>query len=186
MFRLTPAVTGQDLPSLTILRQFSTSIYRCSTETVKLSVQLVTFLPLSLPIIRSGTDYSKKIRLEIKLPLLSPVKFAGLSARKEHLKRFHISAAQPAGRVVLLRRACLIFSCQNGYDSEDIFFGDWCAPMHRIQLLRARPDQGDLRLSGPLSGQGASDEARTRDRRVPANLRADSLATVPQMTDCSV
>ncbi|GFN87160.1 hemolysin-type calcium-binding region:rtx n-terminal domain protein [Plakobranchus ocellatus] len=41
------------------------------------------------------------------------------------------------------------------------------------------PQQGDLRLSGPPSGQGAGSGARTRDRRVPADLRADSQATVP-------
>ncbi|GFN98785.1 hypothetical protein PoB_002529100 [Plakobranchus ocellatus] len=41
------------------------------------------------------------------------------------------------------------------------------------------PQQGDLRLSGPPSGQGAGSGARTRDRRIPADLRADSLATVP-------
>ncbi|GFO46349.1 hypothetical protein PoB_007285400 [Plakobranchus ocellatus] len=41
------------------------------------------------------------------------------------------------------------------------------------------PQQGDLRLSGPLSDQGAGGRARTRDRRVPADLRADSLVTVP-------
>ncbi|GFN73746.1 hexosyltransferase [Plakobranchus ocellatus] len=41
------------------------------------------------------------------------------------------------------------------------------------------PQQGDLRLSGPPSGQGAGGGARTRDRMVPADLRADSLATVP-------
>ncbi|GFN78949.1 hypothetical protein PoB_000545500 [Plakobranchus ocellatus] len=41
------------------------------------------------------------------------------------------------------------------------------------------PQQGDLRLSGPPSGQGAGGGARTRDRKVPADLRADSLATVP-------
>ncbi|GFN75112.1 hypothetical protein PoB_000161800 [Plakobranchus ocellatus] len=40
------------------------------------------------------------------------------------------------------------------------------------------PHQGDLRLSGPPSGQGAGGGARTRHRRVPADLRADSLATV--------
>ncbi|GFN75531.1 hypothetical protein PoB_000203700 [Plakobranchus ocellatus] len=39
------------------------------------------------------------------------------------------------------------------------------------------PQRGDLRLSGPPSGQGAG--ARTRDRKVPADFRADSLATVP-------
>ncbi|GFO22441.1 hypothetical protein PoB_004894600 [Plakobranchus ocellatus] len=36
------------------------------------------------------------------------------------------------------------------------------------------PQQGDLRLSSPPSGQGAGGGARTRDRRVPADLRADS------------
>ncbi|GFO27834.1 hypothetical protein PoB_005433900 [Plakobranchus ocellatus] len=41
------------------------------------------------------------------------------------------------------------------------------------------PQQGDLRLSGPPSGQGAGGGARTRDRRVPADLRADWLATEP-------
>ncbi|GFO10218.1 G patch domain-containing protein 2-like [Plakobranchus ocellatus] len=40
------------------------------------------------------------------------------------------------------------------------------------------PQQGDLRLSGPPSGQGAGSGARTHDRRVPADLRADSQATV--------
>ncbi|GFO15133.1 amine oxidase [Plakobranchus ocellatus] len=40
------------------------------------------------------------------------------------------------------------------------------------------PQQGGLRLSGPPSGQGAGSGARTRDRRVPADLRADSQATV--------
>ncbi|GFN78078.1 hypothetical protein PoB_000458400 [Plakobranchus ocellatus] len=46
-------------------------------------------------------------------------------------------------------------------------------------LCIASPQQGDFRLSGPPSGQGAGGGARTRDRRVPADLRADSLATVP-------
>ncbi|GFO46684.1 GDP-mannose-4,6-dehydratase [Plakobranchus ocellatus] len=41
------------------------------------------------------------------------------------------------------------------------------------------PQQGDLGLSGPPSGQGAGGGARTRDRMVPVDLRADSLATVP-------
>ncbi|GFN91033.1 hypothetical protein PoB_001753900 [Plakobranchus ocellatus] len=43
------------------------------------------------------------------------------------------------------------------------------------------PQQGDLRLSGPPSGQGAGGGAQTRDRKVPANLRADSLSTMPPM-----
>ncbi|GFO43947.1 major facilitator superfamily domain-containing protein 4 [Plakobranchus ocellatus] len=44
-------------------------------------------------------------------------------------------------------------------------------------LMAGNPQQGDLRLSGPPSGQGAGSGARTRDRRVPADLRADSQAT---------
>ncbi|GFO30645.1 hypothetical protein PoB_005715000 [Plakobranchus ocellatus] len=47
------------------------------------------------------------------------------------------------------------------------------------QRGKFHPQQGDLRLSGPPSGQDAGGGARTRDRRVPADLRADSLATVP-------
>ncbi|GFO44412.1 endonuclease-reverse transcriptase [Plakobranchus ocellatus] len=45
-------------------------------------------------------------------------------------------------------------------------------------LYIASPQQGDLRLSGPPSGRGAGSGARTRDRMVPADLRADSQATV--------
>ncbi|GFO07656.1 hypothetical protein PoB_003416100 [Plakobranchus ocellatus] len=37
----------------------------------------------------------------------------------------------------------------------------------------------DLRLLGPPSGQGSGSGARTRDRRIPADLRADSPTTVP-------
>ncbi|GFN74211.1 RNA-directed DNA polymerase from mobile element jockey [Plakobranchus ocellatus] len=39
--------------------------------------------------------------------------------------------------------------------------------------------QGDLRLSCPLSGQGAEGRAQTRGRRVPADLMVDLLTTVP-------
>ncbi|GFO03154.1 hypothetical protein PoB_002965900 [Plakobranchus ocellatus] len=42
------------------------------------------------------------------------------------------------------------------------------------------PQEGGLSLSGPPSGQSASGGTRTRDRRVPADLRANSLATVLQ------
>ncbi|GFN86950.1 hypothetical protein PoB_001345600, partial [Plakobranchus ocellatus] len=41
------------------------------------------------------------------------------------------------------------------------------------------PQQGDLRLSGPPLGHGASGRARTCDRRVPADLGVVSLATAP-------
>ncbi|GFO50680.1 hypothetical protein PoB_007718500 [Plakobranchus ocellatus] len=47
-------------------------------------------------------------------------------------------------------------------------------------LYVASPQQGRLRLSSPKSGQGAGGEARTRDRKDPADIRADSLSTVPQ------
>ncbi|GFN76956.1 hypothetical protein PoB_000346200 [Plakobranchus ocellatus] len=43
----------------------------------------------------------------------------------------------------------------------------------------ASPQQGDLRFSGHPSRQGAGDGFRTRNRSVPADLRADSLAIVP-------
>ncbi|GFN87604.1 hypothetical protein PoB_001411000 [Plakobranchus ocellatus] len=41
-------------------------------------------------------------------------------------------------------------------------------------LYIASPQHGDLRLSGPTPGMGADSRARNRDRRVPADLRADS------------
>ncbi|GFO15672.1 hypothetical protein PoB_004217700 [Plakobranchus ocellatus] len=41
------------------------------------------------------------------------------------------------------------------------------------------PQQSDLRLLAPASGQGAGSGVRTLDRRVAADLRADSLTTVP-------
>ncbi|GFN83617.1 hypothetical protein PoB_001012300 [Plakobranchus ocellatus] len=43
----------------------------------------------------------------------------------------------------------------------------------------ASPQQDDLRLSGPPSNQDGGRGARTRNRRVPADLKADSLSTVP-------
>ncbi|GFN95841.1 hypothetical protein PoB_002234700 [Plakobranchus ocellatus] len=49
----------------------------------------------------------------------------------------------------------------------------------RRVLYKVCPQQGDLRLLGPLSGRGTDGGARTRDRKVPADLRADSQATVP-------
>ncbi|GFN76363.1 hypothetical protein PoB_000286900 [Plakobranchus ocellatus] len=58
---------------------------------------------------------------------------------------------------------------------------DYVPPRRQFGFLTflyiASPQQGDLRLSGPPSGQGAGSGARTRDRRVPADLRADSQAT---------
>ncbi|GFO19201.1 hypothetical protein PoB_004570600 [Plakobranchus ocellatus] len=48
-----------------------------------------------------------------------------------------------------------------------------------VIAVAASPQQGDLKLSGPPPGQGASGGARTRDRRVSVDLRTDSLVTVP-------
>ncbi|GFO06599.1 hypothetical protein PoB_003310400 [Plakobranchus ocellatus] len=45
--------------------------------------------------------------------------------------------------------------------------------------LQVSPQQDDLRLSGPPSGQGAGGRTRTREKRVPADLRAHSLANMP-------
>ncbi|GFO28430.1 hypothetical protein PoB_005493500 [Plakobranchus ocellatus] len=59
-----------------------------------------------------------------------------------------------------------------GETTQELILGQW-------RGSGASPQQGDLRLSGPPTGQGAGGGARTRDRRVPADLRADSLATVP-------
>ncbi|GFO22391.1 hypothetical protein PoB_004889600 [Plakobranchus ocellatus] len=47
--------------------------------------------------------------------------------------------------------------------------------------IEPSPQQGDLRLSGPPSGQDADGGARTPHRRVPSDLRANLLATVPPM-----
>ncbi|GFO36416.1 hypothetical protein PoB_006292100 [Plakobranchus ocellatus] len=46
---------------------------------------------------------------------------------------------------------------------------------HRVpEGIYASPQQGGLRLLGPPSGQGAGGGARTRVRRVPADLRSNS------------
>ncbi|GFO11486.1 hypothetical protein PoB_003799100 [Plakobranchus ocellatus] len=48
---------------------------------------------------------------------------------------------------------------------------------HRL-LTHASQQQGDIRLSGLPSGQGAGGRARTRARRVSTNLKVDSQATM--------
>ncbi|GFN83254.1 hypothetical protein PoB_000976000 [Plakobranchus ocellatus] len=60
-------------------------------------------------------------------------------------------------------------------------------PATKTSMQIAGPQQGVLRLSGPPSGQVVSaDGARTRYKRVPAYLRADSLSTLPPkpLEDC--
>ncbi|GFO16552.1 thymus-specific serine protease [Plakobranchus ocellatus] len=72
--------------------------------------------------------------------------------------------------------------CANMYPPSPEDPGPLTAARARIEVLIGqwlRPQQGDLRLSGPPSGQGTGGRVQTRDRMVPADLRADSLATVP-------
>ncbi|GFO38636.1 hypothetical protein PoB_006514100 [Plakobranchus ocellatus] len=48
-----------------------------------------------------------------------------------------------------------------------------------LLLYKAIPQQGDLMLSGPPSGQGASGGAQICNRSVIVDLRADPLTTEP-------
>ncbi|GFN91478.1 hypothetical protein PoB_001798400 [Plakobranchus ocellatus] len=52
--------------------------------------------------------------------------------------------------------------------------------VHCATDAQSSPQQGDLKLLGPPSDRGADGGARTRDRRVPADLRVGSQATVPK------
>ncbi|GFO19970.1 hypothetical protein PoB_004647500 [Plakobranchus ocellatus] len=72
------------------------------------------------------------------------------------------------------------FESQSG--PSQIFIAPLCPPstnwVARSLKTRRNPQQGDLRLSDSPYGQGAGSGARTRDRRVPTDLRADSQATM--------
>ncbi|GFO38516.1 hypothetical protein PoB_006502100 [Plakobranchus ocellatus] len=75
-------------------------------------------------------------------------------------------------------------------DSEGKISADSIAP--RSYLKQApqptnpeRPDTKPVH-NKVISGQGAGGDARTRDRRIPADLTADSLATVPPTPRCVV
>ncbi|GFN78825.1 hypothetical protein PoB_000533100 [Plakobranchus ocellatus] len=63
--------------------------------------------------------------------------------------------------------------------TEELLQGALLGTDQDLDWYIASSQQGDLRLSAPPSGQDAGGGARTRDRRVPADLRADTLATVP-------
>ncbi|GFN86240.1 hypothetical protein PoB_001274600 [Plakobranchus ocellatus] len=69
-----------------------------------------------------------------------------------------------------------IRSCSNSSSSGS---DNGCSFCVIFLIVGVTPQQGDLRLLGHPSGQGAGSGARTRDRRAPAYLRADSLTTVP-------
>ncbi|GFO10914.1 hypothetical protein PoB_003741900 [Plakobranchus ocellatus] len=51
---------------------------------------------------------------------------------------------------------------------------------NRKTISPASPQHGDLRLSGPPSGQSVSDGTRTRYIGAPADLKEDSLSAVPR------
>ncbi|GFO02180.1 proton-associated sugar transporter a [Plakobranchus ocellatus] len=57
-------------------------------------------------------------------------------------------------------------------------------PVGIFFVCMASPQKGDLRLSGPPSGKDAGSGARTYDRKVPLDLRAVSLSTVPPSMLC--
>ncbi|GFO02174.1 hypothetical protein PoB_002867900 [Plakobranchus ocellatus] len=66
---------------------------------------------------------------------------------------------------------------KNCQDLHSYFLDAWTKKRTPFYL---NPQQGDLRLLGTPSGQGACGMARTRDRMVPIDLRADWLTTEPQ------
>ncbi|GFO02937.1 hypothetical protein PoB_002944200 [Plakobranchus ocellatus] len=63
--------------------------------------------------------------------------------------------------------------------NTSLFVFSYTREIGLVFLCKASPQQGDLRLSGPPSGQSAGGGAQTRDRRIPADIRAGSPATVP-------
>ncbi|GFN74799.1 hypothetical protein PoB_000130500 [Plakobranchus ocellatus] len=74
---------------------------------------------------------------------------------------------------------CGAIDCSLSTESKLHRFRIEATSLQNQKFIFADPQQGDLRLSGPPFGQGTGGGARTRDRRVPADLRADSLVTVP-------
>ncbi|GFO11209.1 hypothetical protein PoB_003771400 [Plakobranchus ocellatus] len=70
-------------------------------------------------------------------------------------------------------------------EDGDLVCSTWGNKIARVQVdtgtvafdKSACPQHRDLRLKGPPSGQGASGGARTPNKRVSTDLRADSLST---------
>ncbi|GFN75958.1 hypothetical protein PoB_000246400 [Plakobranchus ocellatus] len=105
------------------------------------------------------------------------------------IKSETLKEARVCGDLITLGRTISVEMCLNIFFSSPFFLPP-ASLLHYIYTYTnthvgfgfvyiASPQQGDLRLSGPPSGQGAGGGARTRDRRVNADLRADSQATVP-------
>ncbi|GFO47715.1 hypothetical protein PoB_007422000 [Plakobranchus ocellatus] len=55
----------------------------------------------------------------------------------------------------------------------------WKVKARIVTQDNVNPQQDDPTLLGPPSGQSANGGARNSDRRIPADLRADSLTTEP-------
>ncbi|GFO20082.1 hypothetical protein PoB_004658700, partial [Plakobranchus ocellatus] len=53
-----------------------------------------------------------------------------------------------------------------------------CPKLGWLYLYIAKPQQDDLRLSSPSSGQGTDGGARTSDKRVCADLRAMAVGEI--------
>ncbi|GFO00374.1 hypothetical protein PoB_002687900 [Plakobranchus ocellatus] len=68
----------------------------------------------------------------------------------------------------------------NDDDDDDNDDDDDDDRMMKKKLFRASPQQDDIRLSYSPLGQGAFGSARTRDRRVPADLKTSLLSTAPK------
>ncbi|GFO49251.1 hypothetical protein PoB_007575600, partial [Plakobranchus ocellatus] len=113
------------------------------------------------------------------LPQLAPLHLC-LQAGSGEVRCFNVPMVNVSGQAL-----CQNVSCNSPHGAcladpslgttqcvcQDNFSLPTCSP--------ASPQQGDLRLLGPPTGRGADGGARTHDRRVHADLRADSQATVP-------
>ncbi|GFO15834.1 nuclear receptor subfamily 2 group e member 1-like [Plakobranchus ocellatus] len=103
----------------------------------------------------------------------------GSCLRSIVLFRFYTPGLQASTEVQRLQEKAhlnLISHCSRTYPGDVL-------RTNRFLLILPSPQQGDLRLSGPPPGQGAGGGVRTRDRRVPADLRVDSVATEPLTPD---
>ncbi|GFO29225.1 hypothetical protein PoB_005573000 [Plakobranchus ocellatus] len=65
---------------------------------------------------------------------------------------------------------------------NSIYFVDLSGRAVGYQVRGPSPQHGDLRRPGPPSGLGIGGGAQTCDRRVPIDLKGDSLSTLPPMS----
>ncbi|GFO35498.1 hypothetical protein PoB_006200300 [Plakobranchus ocellatus] len=102
----------------------------------------------SLQVERKGADLNKKISA------------AWILFKKKHLN----AGPGPLTRLLPITHTWILYATACSW------------PLFSSQ--HACRQQGDLRLSGTPSGQGTGGGARTRYRRIPADIKADSLTTV--------